>query len=312
MLKEDVLDYIMNTPYNTNWAVLKTIVGDNEELYKYITETPYNTNRAVVSGILDRIDTNNGIVIFDDTVDFIYIEQANLYNAEIQTSFTYFDYSELPPFIILIIDNKKIKLPYYEGTPENPSSFYGEINDNGFPILNTYPIAVKIATDGIINIVGTIEGTKNITIIVPDGYGHKEEEEEEEKSGEYILFDSSVNATLTDAYITNNMFRCTFSNVEIPYDIRKTILDKNLLSVIIKIMLKNVDKPIDASFFIDNKGIQQQSYMLGDVEDQLLIVPTTNTGNASFIVILTSELEEITSKNDIDKIQVFITENSVK
>ena len=56
MLKKDILDYIMNTPHNTNWAVLKTIVGDNEELYKYITETPYNMNRAVLSGILDKID----------------------------------------------------------------------------------------------------------------------------------------------------------------------------------------------------------------------------------------------------------------
>lgn len=56
MLKEDVLNYIMNTPHNTNWAVLKTLVGDDEELYKYITETPYNMNRAVLDGILDRID----------------------------------------------------------------------------------------------------------------------------------------------------------------------------------------------------------------------------------------------------------------
>ena len=56
MNKQDILDYIMNTPYNTNWAVVKSIVGDNKALYDYITTTPYNMNRAVLNGILDKID----------------------------------------------------------------------------------------------------------------------------------------------------------------------------------------------------------------------------------------------------------------
>lgn len=56
MDKEKVLDYLTYTPNNTNWAVLKGMVGDSEELRKYVTETPYNMNRAVVEGILDRID----------------------------------------------------------------------------------------------------------------------------------------------------------------------------------------------------------------------------------------------------------------
>ena len=55
MNKKDILDYIMNTPYNVNWAVLKSLVEDNEKLYKYITETSYNMNRAVLSGILGKI-----------------------------------------------------------------------------------------------------------------------------------------------------------------------------------------------------------------------------------------------------------------
>ena len=69
MLKKDVLDYIMNTPHNTNWAVLKFLVGDSEELYKYITEIPYNMNRAVLSGILDKINGGES----EDILEYPYL-----------------------------------------------------------------------------------------------------------------------------------------------------------------------------------------------------------------------------------------------
>ncbi len=192
MLKEEILDYIMNTPHNTNWAVLKTIVGDNEELYKYITETPYNMNRAVLSGILDRID---------------------------------------------------------EG---------GEDEDED---ILEYP---------------------------------------------YLLLDTFKNVTLNEGYtISQKTLRCNLSSMSLTED-EMTAIKNEVAVVSIKFELNGVETPIEITFEAKSKMQQQQMYMVGDGEYQQLILPWSGSGTGSVAVNLISELENITSKADIDKIQVII------
>ena len=197
MLKEDVLDYIMNTPHNTNWAVLKTIVGDNEELYKYITETPYNMNRAVLSGILDRIDEGGG-----------------------------------------------------------------------------------------------------------------EDEDEDILEYPYLLLDTFKNVTLNEAYtISQKTLRCNLSGMSLTEDEMTAIKDE-VAVVSIKFELNGVETPIEITFEAKSKMQQQQMYIVGDSDVQQLVLPWSGSGNGSVIVNLTPELENITSKADIDRIQV--TVNSSK
>lgn len=196
MLKEDVLDYIMNTPHNTNWAVLKTIVGDNEELYKYITETPYNMNRAVVSGILDRID----------------------------------------------------------------------------------------------------EG--------------REDEDEDILEYPYLLLDTFKNVTLNEAYtISQRTLRCNLSGVSLTEDEITAIKDE-VAVVSIKFELNGVETPIEITFEAKSKMQQQQMYVVGDGGRQQLVLQQSGSGNGSVIVDLTPELENITSKADIDRIQVIILKDA--
>lgn len=195
MLKEDVLDYIMNTPYNTNWAVLKTLVGDNEELYKYITETPYNMNRAVLSGILDRIDEGGG-----------------------------------------------------------------EDED-----ILEYP---------------------------------------------YLLLDTFKNVTLNEAYTISHLtLRCNLSGMSLTEDEMTAIKDE-VVVVAIKFELNGVETPIGIAFEAKTKMQQQQMYVVGDGGRQQLVLPQSGSGNGSVIVDLVPELENITSKADIDRIQVTILKDA--
>ncbi len=192
MLKEEILDYIMNTPHNTNWAVLKTIVGDNEELYKYITETPYNMNRAVLSGILDRID---------------------------------------------------------EG---------GEDEDED---ILEYP---------------------------------------------YLLLDTFKNVTLNEGYtISQKTLRCNLSSMSLTED-EMTAIKNEVAVVSIKFELNGVEAPVEITFEAKSKMQQQQMYVVGDGGRQQLTLPWSGSGNGSVIVDLIPELENITSKADIDRIQVTV------
>ena len=61
---EEVLDYIMNTPANTNLAVLKTLVSNEqwEKLCIYMSQTPYNANKAVLRGLLEKKEGQTAIV----------------------------------------------------------------------------------------------------------------------------------------------------------------------------------------------------------------------------------------------------------
>ena len=199
MLKKDVLDYIMNTPHNTNWAVLKTLVGDNEELYKYITETPYNMNRAVLSGILDKID---------------------------------------------------------------------------------------------------------------EGGGEDEDKDEDILEYPYLLLDTFKNVTLNEAYtISQRTLRCNLSGMSLTEDEMTAIKDE-VAVVSIKFELNGVETPVEITFEAKSKIRQQQMYVVGDGGRQQLVLPQSGSGNGSVIVDLVPELENITSKADIDKIQVIILKDA--
>lgn len=195
MVKEDVLDYIMNTPYNTNWAVLKSLVGNSEELYKYIIETPYNMNRAVLSGILDKIDEGGG-----------------------------------------------------------------EDED-----ILEYP---------------------------------------------YLLLDTSKNVTLNEVHIiSQRTLRCNLSGISLTEDEMTAI--KNEVAVIsIKFELSEVKTPIEITFEAKSKMQQQQMYVVSDGEYQQLTLPWSSSGNGTIAVNLIPELENITSKADIDKIQIVILKDA--
>ena len=56
--KEKIINYIMNTPYNTNWAVLSSMLdeGDWSKLKQYIEITPKNMNKKVLESLLTIIE----------------------------------------------------------------------------------------------------------------------------------------------------------------------------------------------------------------------------------------------------------------
>lgn len=69
--KEKIINYIMNTPYNTNWAVLSSMLseGDWSRLKQYIEITPKNMNKKVLESLLtitEPIDENYRTVLYTD------------------------------------------------------------------------------------------------------------------------------------------------------------------------------------------------------------------------------------------------------
>lgn len=58
--KEKIIAYLMHTPYNTNIAVVRSMVGEGtEKFYNYISTTPRNMNRAVLESLLDEFDSED-------------------------------------------------------------------------------------------------------------------------------------------------------------------------------------------------------------------------------------------------------------
>lgn len=64
MDKDKIIEYIMTTPQNVNWAVLKSILGEGnwENLEKYVKHTPLNMNRMVLEGFFESGSSNSAIV----------------------------------------------------------------------------------------------------------------------------------------------------------------------------------------------------------------------------------------------------------
>lgn len=64
MDKQKVIEYLMHTPYNTNLAVLKPMLGEGDwsRLLNYVRQTSYNMNRRVLEGLLNTNTSTAAIV----------------------------------------------------------------------------------------------------------------------------------------------------------------------------------------------------------------------------------------------------------
>ena len=60
-----IISYIMTTPYNTNWAVLSTMLGkgDWSKLKEYIKKTPKNMNKKILEVLLSEKQEDNSAVV---------------------------------------------------------------------------------------------------------------------------------------------------------------------------------------------------------------------------------------------------------
>ena len=60
-----IIDYIMNTPTNSNWNVLSTLLGDGDwsRLKAYVETTPKNMNRQVLKALLGNGSSGSSAVV---------------------------------------------------------------------------------------------------------------------------------------------------------------------------------------------------------------------------------------------------------
>lgn len=60
-----IIEYIMTTPYNTNWAVLSSMLddGDWSKLKEYVEKTPKNVNRNVLKYFFEGKGQDNHAVV---------------------------------------------------------------------------------------------------------------------------------------------------------------------------------------------------------------------------------------------------------
>ena len=56
-----IINYIMSTPTNSNWNVLSSMLGDGDwsELKAYVETTPHNMNRMVLESLLSESGNSN-------------------------------------------------------------------------------------------------------------------------------------------------------------------------------------------------------------------------------------------------------------
>ena len=60
-----IINYIMNTPTNSNWNILSTLLGDGDwsRLKAYVETTPKNMNRQVLRALLGNGSSGSGAVV---------------------------------------------------------------------------------------------------------------------------------------------------------------------------------------------------------------------------------------------------------
>ena len=69
MEKDKIIEYLMNTPHNTNINILNSILDEYEnknEIIAYAMKTSYNMNRMVLEGLIS--DKPAGVIIYSDTI----------------------------------------------------------------------------------------------------------------------------------------------------------------------------------------------------------------------------------------------------
>lgn len=60
-----IINYIMNTPANSNWNVLSTLLGDGDwsKLKAYVETTPKNMNKQVLKALLGNGSSGSNAVV---------------------------------------------------------------------------------------------------------------------------------------------------------------------------------------------------------------------------------------------------------
>ena len=60
-----IINYIMNTPTNSIWNVLSSLLGDGDwsRLKAYVETTPKNMNRQVLKALLGNGSSSSGAVV---------------------------------------------------------------------------------------------------------------------------------------------------------------------------------------------------------------------------------------------------------
>ena len=62
MTKQEIIDYLMTTPHNTNKNVLETVLAgiqNKDEVIKYALYTPRNMNRMVLESLIIDVDSGS-------------------------------------------------------------------------------------------------------------------------------------------------------------------------------------------------------------------------------------------------------------
>lgn len=159
MNKQEVIDYLMYTPYNTNLAVLKSMLGDGnwDELLDYVKRTSYRINRRVLEGILGADDY---IVLVDGTYTFEEDGDYGLYAVPLDK---YYE----PTNVIVTVDGITVTLPRAEMTGNWYG--YGEFGENDIPMFTTYLAAVVLVnySEGVVvNVAVPIAGEHTVKVMV--------------------------------------------------------------------------------------------------------------------------------------------------
>lgn len=124
--------------------------------------------KAKVTQIIDEEQEEDGTVIFNDTITLVETSTAGIYEALINTSFVYEDFTNVPETIIVEIGGQTLELPHFL---TNFGVAYGEMEDD-WGSFDTYPIWVWINEDGSGEIAtNTFGGEQKVIIKFPSEAG---------------------------------------------------------------------------------------------------------------------------------------------
>lgn len=79
MTKEQIVEYIMSTPYNTNWNVLSTLVGEGDwdRLKFYIRNNSASINKKVIETLMNSDDRDTYIYYVDYSDTYVMDPSKN-------------------------------------------------------------------------------------------------------------------------------------------------------------------------------------------------------------------------------------------
>ena len=202
MDKEKILDYIMETPGNTNWNVLSTMVeeGDWTELKAYVEQTSYNMNRQVLNNFFSAGESDDdGIVLLNGTYEFTKHSKADyaLYLTNLERSYS-------PESVTVTIDGKTVVLP--KTISQSGTIGYGEYDANSLPSFVTYPVAVLINSSRL-QLVVTVPTAGEHTVKVTAPNEGESAEVLFESELNFVLNPAGASAFLGSSDVKNNMER---------------------------------------------------------------------------------------------------------